>query len=72
MKATTQQVQHDPAETIDGLLATRDIRRILNISDRCLRRWISRGLFPPGFKIATSLRWRRSVVEEWIRTQEKS
>ncbi len=59
----------DPTDhaTLDGLLNTASVRRLLDCSDKSLRRWVILGKFPqPDRKIGTSLRWRESTVRKWL------
>ncbi len=58
----------DGLESMDQLLRASRVCRFLDCSDRCLRRWVSAGRFPrPDLKIGTTLRWRKSTVEAWLR-----
>lgn len=49
------------------LLSAKRVRVMLDISDRMLRRWLSRGRFPkPDIRLGRSMRWRRSTIERFI------
>jgi predicted DNA-binding transcriptional regulator AlpA len=52
----------------DPLIGVREIRMTLGVSDKWVRRGLARGTFPrPDYKLGTSLRWRRSSVEAYLR-----
>lgn len=52
---------------LDSLLSARSVARTLDVSTRCLRRWVSAGRFPRAdVRIGTTLRWRTSTVSEAI------
>lgn len=57
-----------PAATnMDALLSTQTVRKLLDVSDRCLRRWVAAGKFPPAdMQIGRTLRWKQSTVTEFI------
>ena len=56
---------HD--EPLDPLLNTASVRKLIDCSDKSLRRWIILGKFPkPDRKIGTSLRWRVSTLRKWL------
>jgi len=51
----------------DRLLSAKTVRRLLDVSDRGLRRWVSGGKFPPAdVQIGRTLRWRESTVRGFI------
>lgn len=51
----------------ERLVGTRAVCRTLDCSDRCLRRWVAAGIFPPpDLKIGRNLRWRVSTVKKFI------
>lgn len=54
--------------TIDNLkmLTKTELASVLNISIRSLQRKINKGEVPMPVKIGVSLRWVRSLIEEWI------
>ncbi len=54
--------------TIDELkmLTKTELASVLNISIRSLQRKINKGEVPEPVKIGASLRWVRSLIEEWI------
>ena len=53
--------------SLDRLLSTRSVREALDVSDRCLRRWVAAGKFPPAdLQIGTTLRWRQSTLTRFI------
>lgn len=55
----------DPARI--QLLGSRSLCQAMDISDRCLRRWIAAGKFPRAdVRIGSTLRWRASTVKRWI------
>ncbi len=52
----------------DRLLSIGSVRKLIDVSDRGLRRWIVAGKFPgPDVRIGRSLRWRQSTVDAVIR-----
>lgn len=52
----------------DPLVGVREIRVALGVSDKWIRRGLARGTFPhPDYKLGTSLRWRRSSIEGYLR-----
>lgn len=54
-------------DTIDRLLSAKSVARALDVSDRCLRRWVSAGRFPKAdVRFGKTLRWRESTVGEAI------
>ena len=58
---------------LDRLLSARSVCRLIDTTDRTLRRWIAGGVFPPAdLKIGTSLRWRVSTVQAFICGTEKT
>jgi excisionase family DNA binding protein len=53
------------------LLSTREVREMLSVHDRTVRKWVSCGFFPQPMRLGRVLRWKRSVVEQWIEKQAK-
>lgn len=52
---------------IEPLLTAADFRRILKVSDRTFRRWLSGALVPkPDVTIGSAKRWRKATVEKFI------
>jgi predicted DNA-binding transcriptional regulator AlpA len=54
----------------EELLTKRQVSQQLKLSPRSIDRKISQGSFPKGFKIGSLVRWRRSSIEQWIRSNE--
>jgi predicted DNA-binding transcriptional regulator AlpA len=50
----------------EELFTKKQLSAKLKISCRSIDRKIQQGEFPRGFKIGSLVRWRSSVVEEWI------
>ena len=51
----------------NGLLRARTVCRLLDCSDRTLRRWVDAGKFPPpDRKIGRTLRWRFDTVAAFL------
>jgi prophage regulatory protein len=50
----------------ERLLRKKEIAQKLGLSTRTVDRKIADGLFPPGIKIGPSVRWRESVIDQWI------
>jgi excisionase family DNA binding protein len=44
---------------------------MLSVHDRTVRKWVSCGFFPQPMRLGRVLRWKRSVVEQWIEKQAK-
>ncbi|MBU0717386.1 MAG: helix-turn-helix domain-containing protein [Planctomycetes bacterium] len=52
---------------MEQLLSTKTVRKLLDVSDRALRRWIAGGRFPQAdVRIGTTLRWKESTVKTWL------
>lgn len=52
---------------VDRLLSAKSARKLLDISERGLRRWVAAGMFPQAdLHIGRNLRWRESTVREFI------
>lgn len=50
-----------------ALLGTRDLRELLRVSDRQLRRLTAAGRLPrPDLKLGRGLRWRRQTIDTWL------
>lgn len=48
---------------LDRLLSGRSVRELLDVSERTLRRWIVRGIFPgPDKQVGSRRFWRASTV----------
>lgn len=57
---------------LDRLLTARSVCRLLDLSDRGLRRWVACGKFPPpDLKIGRNLRWRASTVDQFVRGKQE-
>ena len=53
--------------SLDGLLSSRSVCGLLDVSDRQLRRFVSSGRFPaPDRRLGRSLRWKRSTVQGFL------
>lgn len=53
--------------TLDPLLSTRRVCQAIDVSDRCLRRWVRAGKFPPpDIQVGRTLRWRASTIRNFI------
>lgn len=51
-----------------GLLTADEVAALCGCSARCITRWRKRGDFPPPLRLGPRmLRWRRDVVESWLR-----
>jgi len=50
----------------ERLLQKKETASKVGFSTRTLDRKIADGLFPAGIKIGASVRWRESVVDQWI------
>ncbi len=51
------------SESIDAT----EFASILNVHPRTLRRWAELGKVPKPLRVGTTLRWRRSIVELWMK-----
>jgi len=52
---------------VPELMTTKETARLVNCGERTLWRWSRSGIAPPPIKInGTVVRYRRSVVMEWI------
>jgi predicted DNA-binding transcriptional regulator AlpA len=60
-----------PARTNDELLSLREVRSITGFGERHLRAVGSSGRdgFPKAIKLSGRLRWRRSDLEEWMKSR---
>lgn len=57
----------DRRDKLDRLLSAKSVCALLDCSDRCLRRWMSNGKFPPpDGRIGRSLRWKVSTVQKFF------
>ena len=57
---------------MEQLLSSKTVRKLLDVSDRALRRWIAGGRFPKAdIRIGTTLRWKRSTIEDWLEAKEQ-
>jgi len=54
---------------LEPLLTVDDVSRLLNISKAALYQMTSRREIP-YFKVGNRLRFRQSVIEQWLRAQE--
>jgi excisionase family DNA binding protein len=54
----------------EELLTKKQIAQVLKLSARSIDRKIAQGEFPKGMKIGSLVRWRRSSIEQWIRSNE--
>lgn len=55
----------------DRLLRERDVCKIVSVGRSTLRRWVSKGTFPPPLRIGSSaIRWKLSTVQKWIDSKE--
>lgn len=55
------------------LLSARQVCSVLSISDRCLRRWVSSGAFPPpDYRFGCNLRWRTGTIEAFLQEHESN
>ncbi len=62
-----------PERSDYDLLSIDEVARIVGQSERHLRRMIRDGEFPKGFPAPKTLRWRWSVVRDWIiRLEQKA
>ena len=50
-----------------ALMDARDVSRRLSVSTRTVWRLLSADQLPKPVRIGRSVRWRREIVEEWIR-----
>lgn len=48
------------------LLRKKETASKVKFSTRTLDRKVADGSFPPGIKIGASVRWRESVIDQWI------
>ncbi len=59
--------------TSNCLMTIKDVAKLLQTSDRSIRRWISTGDFPPGIQIAAgSVRWKREDIDNWLENRAKA
>jgi len=58
-----KQLELLPAER---LLRKKETASRVSLSTRTLDRKIAEGLFPKGIKIGSAVRWRESVIDQWI------
>ncbi len=58
------------ATETDQLLRTKEVYRMLGISEGSFYKLLREGKFPPGIRLGGRIiRWRQSVVEHWIDEQ---
>lgn len=58
---------------VDRLLNARSVLALIDCSERCLRRWVACGKFPPpDIRIGRSLRWRASTIREFVESKGAS
>ena len=64
-------MEHDQ---LDRFMRTKEVLEILSVSRSTLYNWMQKGVFPrpieisgPGTRV---LRWRRSVIERWLETNQ--
>ncbi len=50
----------------DQLIGIEEVALILDASVRTIRRWIASGKVPKPVQIGHKLKWRTSIVQEWI------
>lgn len=56
----------------DELLTPAELSAWLKISAATIKQWRHRGVGPHGFVLGRRVRYRRSVVEKWLRDQEQA
>lgn len=63
------QPKHDSPDlwqTASLLLDVEEVAAMLDISMRSVWRRVSEGLMPKPIRLGTSVRWRRSEIEDWV------
>jgi len=58
-------------DPLDPLLTLEEFASILKVSVRTTRRLHALGKLPQAMRIGTALRWRREVIDEFLRTGAK-
>ena len=52
-----------------GLITIKDVRALTKLGRSTLYRLMDDGAFPPPMRIGRSVRWPKSVIDEWIATR---
>lgn len=60
------------AEEEDPLMSVAAVAERLAVVPRTVRRMRERGEMPPAIDLGSVVRWRRSVIEEWISEREEA
>ncbi|MBX9653768.1 helix-turn-helix domain-containing protein [bacterium] len=55
------------SEVPSALMTMRDLGQMLNLSARSVRRLRRANLLPEPVKLGGTIRWRREVIDQWIR-----
>jgi predicted site-specific integrase-resolvase len=55
---------HD--DLLEPLLTHADLQRLLQVSDRTLRRWAATGFLPAPIRLSRRKRWRREEVRGFL------
>lgn len=59
------------SDTLDPLLAGKDIWSALRISPAKFYKLVAEGEIPPPLKIGRAARWKTSVIDRWIEDLER-
>jgi excisionase family DNA binding protein len=57
--------------TTDDLMTPEEVAELARVPIDTLRYWRHRKMGPPSFRLGRRIRYRRSVVLEWIAQQER-
>lgn len=60
-----------PRSVSPGLLTTKQVARILNVSLSWLAKARMRGDGPPFIKVGRSIRYSESVLQQWMRSRQR-
>jgi len=67
MRATNSMAPQD-----DPLLRVKDVAERLRVDERTVRRMRERGELPLAIDLGSTIRWRQSVIEEWLQEREEA
>jgi len=63
----------NPIEADDPMISLEDVSAMLAVSKRTISRLIKEGDFPEPYRISAAvLRWKKSVVLEWLKTRQQA
>ena len=67
--STNEDNRHDD---IDDLLTLREVAELLRVPEGSLRYWRHQHIGPDSYKVGRHIRYPRSEVQRWLRSQRSS